>query len=86
MDFTAGCQPADYEGHLEHLRPELPAIESAYAEPLPTLTVSPHLAELLALRDVGPEEPSRCYRRVSMCTPRRSSLSQFVFWRSCTSR
>lgn len=42
------CQ--GYEGDLEHLAAELPAIEAAYALPLPALTVSPHLARFLARR------------------------------------
>lgn len=42
------CQ--GYEGGLVHLRPVLREIESVYSWPLPTLTVSPHLAELLAAR------------------------------------
>ena len=42
------CQ--GYEGGLVHLAPELPAIEAAYARPLPTLVVAPHLADLLARR------------------------------------
>lgn len=42
------CQ--GYEGGLEHLRPVLTEIEALYALPLPTLTVSPHLAEMLGRR------------------------------------
>lgn len=42
------CQ--GYEGGLVHLAPVLPRIEAAYALPLPTLTVSPHLAELVRER------------------------------------
>lgn len=42
------CQ--GYEGGLVHLRPVLPEIERAYLEPLPTLVVSPHLADFLAER------------------------------------
>jgi glycosyltransferase involved in cell wall biosynthesis len=42
------CQ--GYEGGLEHLRPSLAEIEAAYAQDLPTLTVAPHLGELLAAR------------------------------------
>lgn len=42
------CQ--GYEGGLEHLRPVLAEIESLYSLPLPTLTVSPHLAEMLGRR------------------------------------
>jgi glycosyltransferase involved in cell wall biosynthesis len=42
------CQ--GYEGGLAHLRPQLPAIEAAYAAPLPTLTVAPHLGQLLSER------------------------------------
>ena len=42
------CQ--GYEGGLVHLRPVLRQIETVYSWPLPTLTVSPHLAELLAAR------------------------------------
>lgn len=39
------CQ--GYEGGLVHLAPVLPQIEAAYSLPLPTLTVSPHLAGLV---------------------------------------
>lgn len=39
------CQ--GYEGGLVHLAPVLPQIEAAYSLPLPTLTVSPHLADLV---------------------------------------
>jgi glycosyltransferase involved in cell wall biosynthesis len=39
------CQ--GYEGGLVHLRPALPEIEAVYAWKIPTLTVSPHLAEFL---------------------------------------
>ncbi|HTQ79526.1 MAG TPA: glycosyltransferase family 4 protein [Thermoanaerobaculia bacterium] len=39
------CQ--GYEGGLIHLRPVLPQIEAAYAQPLPAITVSPHLQTLL---------------------------------------
>ena len=39
------CQ--GYEGGLVHLAPVLPRIEASYSLPLPTLTVSPHLAELV---------------------------------------
>jgi glycosyltransferase involved in cell wall biosynthesis len=42
------CQ--GYEGGLAHLAPLHPRIEAAYALPLPTLTVSPHLAELVRAR------------------------------------
>lgn len=42
------CQ--GYEGGLVHLAPLLPQIEAAYSLPLPTLTVSPHLGELVRLR------------------------------------
>lgn len=42
------CQ--GYEGSLVHLAPVLPEIEAAYAEPLPTLTVTPFLAEFLSQR------------------------------------
>jgi hypothetical protein len=42
------CQ--GYEGGLPHNRPVVEAIEAAYALPLPTLTVSRHLARLLAER------------------------------------
>ncbi len=42
------CQ--GYEGSLVHLAPWLPRIESAYSLPLPTLTVAPHLGELLRER------------------------------------
>ncbi|HEX6903198.1 MAG TPA: glycosyltransferase family 4 protein [Thermoanaerobaculia bacterium] len=39
------CQ--GYEGGLVHLRPSLPDIEAVYAWDVPTLTVSPHLADFL---------------------------------------
>lgn len=39
------CQ--GYEGGLPHLAPQLPRIEAAYAERLPTLTVNPGLARFL---------------------------------------
>lgn len=42
------CQ--GYEGGLVHLAPDLPRIEAAYSLPLPTLTVSPHLADLVRAR------------------------------------
>ncbi len=42
------CQ--GYEGSLIHLAPWLPRIESAYSLPLPTLTVAPHLGDLLRER------------------------------------
>lgn len=42
------CQ--GYEGDLEHLRPVVGEIEAVYAERLPTLTVTPHLAALLGSR------------------------------------
>ena len=42
------CQ--GYEGGLAHLAPVLPQIEAAYAQPIPALTVSPHLGELLRTR------------------------------------
>lgn len=42
------CQ--GYEGGLTHLRPVLPEIEQAYAQPLPALVVSPHLGDLLRER------------------------------------
>jgi glycosyltransferase involved in cell wall biosynthesis len=42
------CQ--GYEGGLVHLAPSLPRIEAAYSLRLPTLTVSPHLDELLGTR------------------------------------
>jgi glycosyltransferase involved in cell wall biosynthesis len=42
------CQ--GYEGGLVHLRPVLSQIEAIYSWKLPTLTVSPHLADLLAER------------------------------------
>lgn len=42
------CQ--GYEGALEHLAPSLPRIEEVYSRPGPVLTVSPHLADLLARR------------------------------------
>jgi glycosyltransferase involved in cell wall biosynthesis len=42
------CQ--GYEGGLVHLAPLRPQIEAAYSLPLPTLTVSPHLGELVRSR------------------------------------
>ncbi len=42
------CQ--GYEGGLVHLRPRLGEIEAVYAWPVPALTVSPHLGELLSRR------------------------------------
>jgi glycosyltransferase involved in cell wall biosynthesis len=42
------CQ--GYEGGLVHLRPLLAEIEAAYAQPLPTLAVTPHLVRFLAER------------------------------------
>lgn len=42
------CQ--GYEGGLVHLQPVLPRIEAAYSLRLPTLTVSPHLGELVRAR------------------------------------
>ena len=42
------CQ--GYEGGLVHNAPFLPRIEAAYLLPLPTLTVSPHLGELVRTR------------------------------------
>jgi glycosyltransferase involved in cell wall biosynthesis len=42
------CQ--GYEGGLVHLRPVLAEIEAVYAWKLPTLTVAPHLGELLRER------------------------------------
>ena len=42
------CQ--GYEGDLEHLRPVVGEIEAVYAERLPTLTVTPHLATHLRSR------------------------------------
>jgi glycosyltransferase involved in cell wall biosynthesis len=42
------CQ--GYEGGLAHLQPVLREIEAVYSWNLPTLTVSPHLAELLRLK------------------------------------
>lgn len=42
------CQ--GYEGALSHLRSRLPDIEQAYSWPIPTLTVSPHLGEMLKTR------------------------------------
>jgi glycosyltransferase involved in cell wall biosynthesis len=42
------CQ--GYEGGLAHLKPWLDRIEAVYAWRLPTLTVSPHLGELLGAR------------------------------------
>ena len=42
------CQ--GYEGGLVHLAPLLPQIEAAYSLPLPALTVSPHLGELVRSR------------------------------------
>src|SRR5262245_39807623 len=42
------CQ--GYEGGLVHLRPVLREIEAVYAWKLPTLTVSPHLGDLMRER------------------------------------
>lgn len=42
------CQ--GYEGGLVHLRPALPEIEAVYGWKIPTLTVSPHLADFLRVR------------------------------------
>ena len=42
------CQ--GYEGALPHNRPDLPRIEAAYAQAVPTLVVSPHLAPMLSAR------------------------------------
>jgi glycosyltransferase involved in cell wall biosynthesis len=42
------CQ--GYEGALEHLQPQLRAIEEVYSWPLPALVVSPHLGDLLRER------------------------------------
>lgn len=42
------CQ--GYEGGMPHLAPVLSQIEAAYAEPLPTITVTPHLAGFLRER------------------------------------
>lgn len=42
------CQ--GYEGDLEHLEPQRGAIEAVYRLPLPTFTVTPHLAAFLAER------------------------------------
>jgi glycosyltransferase involved in cell wall biosynthesis len=42
------CQ--GYEGGLIHLAPRLSQIEAVYSLKLPTLTVSPHLGELLSTR------------------------------------
>jgi glycosyltransferase involved in cell wall biosynthesis len=68
------CQ--GYEGGLEHLRPMLPAIEAVYALPLPTLTVSPHLAEMLARRfgrtcRVAPPPLDGLFRPAPRWRPRR---------------
>ena len=51
------CQ--GYEGGLVHLRPSLPEIEAVYSWDVPTLTVSPHLAEFLRDR----------FRRESVLAP-----------------
>ena len=53
LELAAGpvahfCQ--GYEGGLVHLAPLLPRIEAAYSLRLPTLTVSPHLGELVRTR------------------------------------
>lgn len=42
------CQ--GYEGGLEHLRPQLPEIEAAYSQDLPTLAVAPHLLDEIGQR------------------------------------
>jgi glycosyltransferase involved in cell wall biosynthesis len=72
--FAAGplahfCQ--GYEGGLVHLRPVLAEIEAAYAEPLPTLAVTPHLA-----RFVG----ERFGRRAAVAPPAVDPLYR-PFWR-----
>jgi glycosyltransferase involved in cell wall biosynthesis len=68
------CQ--GYEGGLVHLRPVLPQIEAAYALPLPAITVSPHLQELLWVRfgregTVVPPPVDPAFRPLLRLFPRR---------------
>ncbi len=68
------CQ--GYEGGLVHLRPVLAEIEAAYAQPLPTLTVTPHLARFVAARfgraaEVAPPSIDPLYRPRRRLRPRR---------------
>jgi len=69
------CQ--GYEGGLVHLAPILPRIEAAYSLPLPTLTVSPHLADLVRDRFgregfVVPPPLDPLFRPVLRYRPRKS--------------
>jgi glycosyltransferase involved in cell wall biosynthesis len=79
-DLAAGpvahfCQ--GYEGGLVHLRPVLPGIEAAYSLPLPAITVSPHLQDLLRERfgresTVVPPPLDPAFRpRLRLCPGRR---------------
>ncbi|HEV7519320.1 MAG TPA: hypothetical protein VGR07_23775, partial [Thermoanaerobaculia bacterium] len=69
------CQ--GYEGGLVHLRPVLPGIEAAYSLPLPAITVSPHLQDLLRERfgresTVVPPPLDPAFRpRLRLCPDRR---------------
>jgi glycosyltransferase involved in cell wall biosynthesis len=69
------CQ--GYEGGLVHLRPVLSGIEEVYSWKLPTITVSPHLAGLLAERfgresRVAPPPLDPLFRPAWRWRPRRS--------------
>jgi glycosyltransferase involved in cell wall biosynthesis len=68
------CQ--GYEGGLVHLRPVLSEITAAYAQPLPTLTVTPYLARFLAERFgrqavIAPPALDPLYRPRHRLRPRR---------------
>lgn len=68
------CQ--GYEGGLAHLRPVLREIEAVYSWNLPTLTVSPHLTELLRVRfgresQVAPPPLDPLFRPILRFAPRR---------------
>ncbi len=60
------CQ--GFEGEIAHFRSDWPAIEVAYAEPLPTFAVTPRLAELLARRF---QRPARVLPPPAESTPAR---------------
>jgi glycosyltransferase involved in cell wall biosynthesis len=69
------CQ--GYEGGLIHLAPRLSQIEAVYSLKLPTLTVSPHLGELLSARFgrescVVPPLLDPLFRPAARLRPRRS--------------